>query len=48
MGKENTTELVDPIDIQKKIEVLKMKKDTLLTELNTQIKVANATTTIDV
>lgn len=46
--KENTTELVDPIDIQKKIEALKTKRDTLLTELNTQIKVANATTTIEV
>lgn len=46
--KENTTELVDPIDIQKKIEALKTKRDTLLTKLNTQIKVANATTTIEV
>lgn len=46
--KENTTELVDPIDIQNKIETLRTKRDTLLTELNTQIKVANATTTIEV
>lgn len=46
--KENTTELVDPIDIQKKIKDLKEKKDKLLSELNTQIKVANATTVIEV
>lgn len=45
--KENSTELVDPIDIQKKIDALKEKRDTLLTELNTQIKVANATTFIE-
>lgn len=46
--KENTTELVDPIGIQSKIEALQIRRDTLLTELNTQIKVANATTTIEV
>jgi predicted amino acid racemase len=44
--KENTTEMVDPIDVQKKIEELKVKSDTLLTELDTQIKVSNATTFI--
>lgn len=46
--KENKTELVDPINIRKKIVELKSKKDTLLTELNTQIKVANATTMIEI
>lgn len=46
--KENKTELVDPINIRKKITELKSKKDTLLTELNTQIKVANATTVIEI
>lgn len=46
--KENTMELVDPLGILKKIEALKEKRDTLLTELNTQIKVANATTMIEV
>lgn len=46
--KENATELVDPIDIQKKIDALKEKKERLLSELNTQIKVANATTVIEV
>jgi hypothetical protein len=46
--KENTTELVDPLDVQKKISLLKEKRDTLLTELDTQIKVSNATTFIEV
>ena len=46
--KENTTELVDPIDVQKKISVLQEKRDTLLTELDTQIKVSNATTFIEI
>ena len=44
--KENTTELVDPLGIQKKIELLQDKRDTLLKELDTQIKVSNATTFI--
>ena len=46
--KENTTELVDPLDVQKKTAMLKEKRDTLLTELDTQIKVSNATTFIEV
>lgn len=46
--KENKTELVDPIDVRNKIQDLKTRKDTLLTELNTQIKVANATTVIEI
>ena len=46
--KENTTELVDPLDVQKKISVLQEKRDTLLTELDTQIKVSNATTLIEI
>ncbi|SCY69170.1 hypothetical protein SAMN02910292_02518 [Lachnospiraceae bacterium XBB2008] len=46
--RENTTELVDPLDVKKKIESLKEKRDTLLTELDTQIKVSNATTFIEV
>ena len=44
--KENTTELVDPLGIQKKIELLQEKRDTLLKELDTQNKVSNATTFI--
>ena len=46
--RENTTELVDPLDVQKKIAKLQEKRDTLLTELDTQIKVSNATTFIEV
>lgn len=46
--KENTTELVDPLDVQKKVAALQEKRDTLLSELDTQIKVSNATTFIEV
>lgn len=46
--KENTTGLVDPLDVQKKLELLEEKRNTLLTELDTQIKVSNATTFIEV
>lgn len=45
--KENTTELVDPLDAQKTIERLKEKQITLLAELDTQIKVSNATTFVE-
>ena len=46
--KENTTELVDPLDIKKKIEEISEKRDKLLSELDTQIKVSNATTFIEI
>ena len=46
--KENTTELVDPLDVLRKVAKLQEKRDTLLTELDTQIKVSNATTFIEV
>ena len=46
--KENTTELVDPLDVKKKLEALEEKRNKLLTELDTQIKVSNATTFIEV
>lgn len=46
--KENTTELVDPINIKDEIESLRQQNDTLLKELNTAIKVSNATTFIEV
>ena len=46
--KENTTELVDPLNVKKKLEALQEKRNTLLTELDTQIKVSNATTFIEV
>lgn len=46
--KENTTELVDPLDVKKKLETLEEKRNTLLAELDTQIKVSNATNFIEV
>ena len=46
--KENTTELVDPLDVQKKIEGLQERRTKLLSELDTQIKVSNATTFIEI
>ncbi len=46
--KENTMELADPLDIVKKMEILQERKDKLLRELETQIKVSNATTFIAV
>ena len=45
--KENTTELADPLDVKKKVEKLKEKRDILLKELDTQIKVSNATTFVE-
>ena len=46
--RENTTELVDPLDVQEKVAKLQEKRDTLLTELDTQIKVSNATTFVEI
>ena len=46
--KENTTELVNPLDLKTKIDALEEKYNTLLTELDTQIKVSNATTFIEI
>ena len=45
--RENTTEVIDPLDTQKKVQELRERMDTLLTELDTQIKVSNATTMIE-
>lgn len=45
--RENTTEIIDPLDVQKKKQELQEKIDTLLKELDTQIKVSNATTMIE-
>ena len=44
--RENTTEVIDPLDLPKKVAELKEKTATLIKELDTQIKVSNATTTI--
>ena len=46
--RENTTELVDPLNIKTKISDLKEKRNNLLRELDTQIKVSNATTFIEI
>ena len=46
--RENTTDLVDPLEVKKKIAEIKEKQDTLLSELDTQIKVSNATTFIEI
>lgn len=44
---ENTAELVDPLNVEGEISKMKEKRETLLTELDTQIKVSNATTYIE-
>jgi hypothetical protein len=44
--KENSMELADPLNIVSKMEQLQERKDKLLSELVTQIKVSNATTVI--
>ena len=46
--RENTAELVDPLDVKKKLGMLEEKRNILLTELDTQIKVSNATTFIEI
>lgn len=45
--RENTMEVIDPLESQKKVQGLKEKMDALLTELDTQIKVSNATTFVE-
>lgn len=46
--KENSTELIDPLDIRKKREALIERRNTILKELDTKIKVSNATTWIEI
>lgn len=46
--KENTMEIVDPLGIKDKISELTERRDKLLSELETQIKVSNATTFITI
>lgn len=46
--KENTTELVDPLNIKTLIDKLTERKDKLLREIDTQIKVSNATNFIEI
>lgn len=45
---ENTAELVDPLDVPKKVGEIQEKRAKLLSELDTQIKVSNATTFIEI
>ena len=45
--RENTTELVDPLDAKNKADEMSAKIDSLLSELDTRIKVSNATTFIE-
>ena len=45
---ENTAELVDPLDVQKKVGEIQERRAKLLSELDTQIKVSNATTFIEI
>lgn len=46
--RENTTVLVDPLTVKDQIDSMKDKKRNLLRELDTQIKVSNATTYIEI
>lgn len=46
--KENTFEIIDPLGVIQKIEESKTRRSSLLTELETQIKVSNATTFIEI
>lgn len=46
--KENLMELVDPLGMLRKMEKLKQKRETLLAELDTMIKISNATTYIEI
>jgi len=45
---ENTMEIIDPLNLKEKIGMLKEKRDTLLMELETQLKISNATTFITI
>jgi hypothetical protein len=45
---ENTAELVDPLDVTKKVNGIQEKRFNLLSEIDTQIKVSNATTFIEI
>ena len=45
--RENTMEMIDPLGAEKKIQELNERNETLINELNTKIKISNATTTIE-
>ena len=46
--KENTVELVDPLHIKKCSEANAARRNELLTELDTKIKVSNATVFVEI
>ncbi len=45
---QNRAELIDPLEAVKRAEELRMKSATLLKEIETQIKISNATTLIEI
>lgn len=45
---ENTTELIDPLNVRKKINELNERREAILNELDTKIKVSNATTFVEI
>lgn len=45
--RENTTEVIDPLDVMTKLKETKEKTEALISELDTKIKVSNATTIIE-
>ncbi|GEM_PF-151916 len=45
--KENTTELQDPLEIHKKLQEIRQNREAMMAELNTKLKISNATTMIE-
>ena len=45
---ENTAELVDPLEVRRKVDEIQERRTRLLSELDTQIKVSNATTFVEI
>lgn len=45
--KENTVDVIDPLHVQNKVSSLKEKLAELLSDIDTKLKVSNATTTIE-
>ncbi len=46
--KQNTAQVEDPINIRKKVEMLREKHEVLLSEIETQLKISNAITMITI
>ena len=45
--KENTTELQDPLEIHRKLQEIRQNREAMMAELNTKLKISNATTMIE-